>query len=392
MLSRTVTAKLMELATPFYLYDIGLLRNTLRSVVDHSSRYGYKVHYAIKANFEERILREVLAFGLGVDCVSGNEIRRSIEVGFPASGIVFAGVGKSDAEIEYALQAGIFAFNAESRQELEVIDAIAGRLGVRARVALRINPDVSPNTHEKISTGHADSKFGISYKEVEQVAGELPSLRNLEIVGLHFHVGSQIRDMAVFENLARRAGELWLWFTGKGFALQHINLGGGLGIDYDDPEGEPIPDFAAYFDTFHRLLDIPAGVEVHFELGRSIVGQCGEVISRMLYTKSNAAGSSVAIIDASMTELVRPAMYHAHHAIENLSGAESADCAERPEAVYTIGGPVCESSDIFAREATLPELRRGDLVTIKSAGAYGTAMTSRYNLHDLPRSYFSDEI
>jgi len=443
MLSRTITPKLQKLTTPFYLYDITLLRSTLRSVVEHSSRYGYVVHYALKANFEERILREALAAGLGVDCVSGNEIRRCIEVGFPASGIVFAGVGKSDSEIEYALRQNIFAFNAESRAELEVIDSIAGRIGLghKARVALRINPDVEPNTHKYISTGQADSKFGISYTEVEQVAAELSSLGNIEITGLHFHIGSQIRDMTAFENLARRAGELYNWFMAKGFSLKHINLGGGLGIDYDNPEGELIPNFDAYFDIFHRLLKVPADVEVHFELGRSIVGQCGELVSRVLFTKINAAGKNVAIIDASMTELIRPALYHARHAIENLGGEEAgaengttnacgARCqpvgerdgerlrstarstfsqpagpterspqpakaesvAARPAAVYTIGGPVCESSDIFVRDVTLPELRRGDLVTIKSAGAYGTAMASHYNLHALPSSYFSDEI
>lgn len=381
MLSRRIKTELEGRPTPFYLYDMELLRRTVAAAAACSGRYGYHVHYALKANFERPILDEMLRAGLGVDCVSGNEVRYAIEAGCPPPQVVFAGVGKSDREIEYALNQGIFAFNCESRHELEVIDSIAARLGAVARVALRINPDVDPMTHKYISTGQADSKFGISYKEIDEVAARLPELKNTAVTGLHFHIGSQITDLRIFEYLCRRVNVLTAWFIGRGFRFTHINLGGGLGVDYLHPDEHPVPDFEGYFDTFHRHLALPGEMEVHFELGRSLVAQCGELITRVLYNKTNAAGGRVAIVDASMTELIRPALYQAAHGIENL--AQRDDTYE-----YMIGGTACESSDFFSRGIALPELRRGDLLSIKSAGAYGTSMASRYNLHDLPHSVY----
>ncbi len=386
MLSHSIAEKLSRYPTPFYLYDMELLGRTLEAVRSQSARYGYKVHYALKANFEEPILERIREAGLGVDCVSGNEVRKAIETGFEPSGIVYAGVGKSDREIEYSIEHKIFAFNCESRQELEVIDSIAGRMGRVADVALRINPDVDPMTHRHISTGHADSKFGIAYTEIEELIGELPRLKNIRVTGLHFHIGSQIRELKVFEYLCLRVNTLYDWFTARGLHLAHVNVGGGLGIEYERPESEPVPDFERYFAIFDRFLKLPPEVEVHFELGRSIVGQCGELIARVLYNKVTSGGKNVAIIDASMTELIRPALYQAHHAIENLSARGDAT------AVYTVAGTVCESSDTFAADVHLPGLVRGDLVSIKTAGAYGSAMASRYNLHDLPASVYSDRI
>jgi diaminopimelate decarboxylase len=269
---------------------------------------------------------------------------------------------------------------------LQVIDEIAGSLGKKARVALRINPDVDPHSHRHISTGQADSKFGISYKEIELVAEELPTYKNLEFQGLHFHIGSQITDMRVFEFFCRRVNSLVEWFAEKGFPLGYINMGGGLGVNYDDPDGQPIPDFAAYFDAFRRNLQV-SGAEVHFELGRAMVAQCGELISHVLFNKLNSAGHEVVIIDASMSELIRPALYEAYHEIENLDARPGSQL--KP---YIIAGTVCESSDVFATDRRLPELRRGDLVSIKSAGAYGTSMASCYNMHDLPRIVYSDRI
>ncbi len=382
MLSRSITDTLAGRPTPFYLYDMGLLGRTLQAVIGASSRYGYKVHYALKANFERPVIDAALAAGLGIDCVSGNEVRYAIECGCPASEVVFAGVGKGDAEIEYALEQGIFAFNCESLGELEVIDSIAARMGKVATVALRINPDVDPLTHRHISTGHGNSKFGISYKEVDEVVAKLGELKNVRITGLHFHIGSQITDLRVYEYLCQRVNTLAAWFTERGFEFTHINVGGGLGIDYLDPDRNPMPDFEAFFAIFARHLALPGAPEIHFELGRSIVGQCGELISKVLYNKTNAEGTEIAVIDASMTELIRPALYQASHAIENLCGAG------REPHTYMVAGPVCESADTFAEKATLPELRRGDLVSIKSAGAYGSAMASRYNMHDLPGSLF----
>ncbi len=386
MLSRKIKEALRSYPTPFYLYDMGLLNATLGAIMAEADRSGYRMHYAIKANNDEAILRAVLAHGVGIDCVSGNELRLIRRLGFPADGIVYAGVGKSDWEIRLGIEEGIRAFNCESRQELQIINEIAGEVGKKARVALRINPDVDPQTHRHISTGQADSKFGISYKEIDLVAEELAQYGNLEFQGLHFHIGSQITDMRVFEFFCRRVNSLVGWFREKGFPLTYLNMGGGLGVNYDHPDGEPMPDFKAYFDAFRNNLDVE-GVEVHFELGRAVVAQCGELITRVLFNKINSAGNEVVIVDASMAELIRPALYEAYHEIENLDARPGSGV--KP---YIVAGTVCESSDVFASGRMLPELRRGDLVTIKSAGAYGASMASCYNMHDLPRVVYSNQI
>ena len=374
-----------EVDTPCYFYDMELLQKTIDTVVRESSRYGYKVHYAMKANFDARIMAAVKKAGLGADCVSGNEVRMAIGSGIPASDVVFAGVGKSDREIRYALEQNIFAFNCESINELDVINSIAAETGRKARVAFRINPDIDPQTHQNISTGKADSKFGISYTEIDEAIASLGKFHNVEIVGIHFHIGSQIRDMKVFEELALKANDIADWFRQKGITLKHLNLGGGLGIDYDDPDAEPIPHFATYFAIFHKHLKVEQGQTVHFELGRSIVGQCGDLLTRVLYNKKTASGTDVIIVDAGFTDLIRPALYSAKHKIENISSGEG-------DAVYTVGGPVCESSDIFARDIHLPITKRGDLLAMRSAGAYGQAMASQYNMRDLPHTAYSDEL
>lgn len=373
--------------TPFYLYDIDLLRRTLQKVCDNASRYGFFVHYALKANFDPRILQEVKSFGLGTDCVSGGEVRASVEAGFDPAGIVFAGVGKRDDEIEYALEKGIFAFNCESLEELEVIDGIAAKSGRRARVGLRINPDVDPQTHKNISTGQADSKFGIAYTEIEEAIERAESLRNTDIVGLHFHIGSQITNLKVFEYLCKRVVSIMSWFEGRGVKITYVNVGGGLGINYESPRTEPIPDFDTYFRIFADNLPLRPDQTLHFELGRSIVAQCGALITKVLYNKKTASGKNYVLVDASMTELIRPALYGAHHHIENLTPHDGTE-------VYSIAGGVCESSDIFARDITLPVTERGDLLALHSAGAYGQSMASCYNMRPLPRSvyYTQDEI
>ncbi len=388
MLSRRIKEKLNDYPTPFYLYDMDLLGQTLDEIKHQAERDGYKIHYAIKANGDETILREVLKRGFGIDCVSGRELALVRQLGFPAEGIVYAGVGKSDREIELGITEGIRAFNCESRQELQVINELAEKLGKRARVALRINPDVDPQTHRHISTGQADSKFGISYKEIDLVADELAEYGNLDFQGLHFHIGSQITDMRVFEFFCRRVNSLAEWFAERGFPVGYINMGGGLGVNYEAPDSEPMPDFGAYFDAFRRNLQLHPATEVHFELGRAMVAQCGELITRVLFNKLNSAGNEVVIVDGSMSELIRPALYDAYHRIENLSARE--DGLRRS---YIVAGTVCESSDIFATDRTLPELRRGDLVAIQSAGAYGISMASTYNMHAIPASvYFSEKL
>lgn len=374
--------KLQNLPTPFYFYDIELLRATLKAVKDSAAPYNYKVHYALKANFDSRILEEVRQAGLGADCVSGNEVRAAIECGIPSSEVVFAGVGKSDSEINYALEQKIFSFNCESREELEVLNELAEKKGCTANIALRVNPDVDPKTHAHISTGKADNKFGISYTEVDEVVTQIDKLQNINIVGLHFHIGSQIRDMEVFEKLCKRINEIKGWFIERGIKIEHLNMGGGLGIDYDDPDAEPIPDFAALFDIVNKNLEVEAGQTVHFELGRSIVAQCGELISRVLYNKTTPSGKQIVIIDAGMTDLLRPALYGAKHKVENLS-------SKAENQTYTVVGPICESSDTFAKDIELPATKRGDIIAIRSAGAYGMAMASNYNLRDLPKSVYS---
>ncbi len=382
MSAKDMLGKLQNLPTPFYFYDIELLRATLDAVKASAAPYNYRVHYALKANFDSRIIEEVRRAGLGADCVSGNEVKRAIECGIPASEVVFAGVGKSDSEIEYALEQDIFSFNCESREELEVLNQIAQQKGRIANIALRVNPDIDPMTHAHISTGKADNKFGISYTEVDQVVAQLDKLQNINIVGLHFHIGSQIRDMIVFERLCKRINEIKGWFIERGIKIEHLNLGGGLGIDYDNPDTELIPNFAALFDIVNKNLEVEASQTVHFELGRSIVAQCGELITRVLYNKTTPSGKNIVIVDAGMTDLIRPALYDAKHKLENLSS--TADYQ-----TYTVVGPICESSDTFAKDIELPQTKRGDIITIRSAGAYGMVMASNYNLRDLPKSVYS---
>lgn len=373
-------------ATPFYYYDMELLRRTLAECRTQADKHGYHVHYAMKANVEPRIIQEIFKQGFGADCVSGWEVRAAIENGFPAEKIVFAGVGKSDAEITYALQQDIFAFNCESLQELEVINALAAEQNKVATIALRINPNIEPDTHKYIATGQSESKFGISYTEIGKAIDSLATLANLRIVGLHFHIGSQILDLKSFRELAQKAGTISDWFMERGIEIIHLNMGGGLGIDYYEPQANPIVDFEAYFNAFAENLKLRDGQQVHFELGRSLVAQCGELITRVLCTKETAGGSHFAIVDAGMTELIRPSLYGAYHKIVNISAQGSSRTMGR----YYIGGPICESSDIFARDIEFPYTMRGDVLSIRSAGAYGSIMSSHYNMRPTAVSYFSE--
>jgi diaminopimelate decarboxylase len=374
--------KLGTLPTPFYYYDLGMLRQTLEILKKESGDFGYKVHYAVKANANPRLLRMISSFGFGADCVSWNEIERALGNGFSNGEIVFAGVGKADREIESALKAEISCFNCESGQELEVIDSIAGKLGKTATVALRINPYIEAHTHKHITTGIEESKFGITMAELDQVIQRMKSLKRIRFTGIHFHVGSQITRLQVFKSLCTRINEMLGWFSKRNMDIRIINVGGGLGIDYENPG--KMPDFHQYFSIFREMIRPGPGQELHFEPGRAIVGQCGTLVSRVLYIK-NGSNTRFVIIDAGMTDLIRPALYQAFHKIENLSSKEG-------RFQYDIVGPVCESSDTFGKFVELPETRRGDIIAIRSAGAYGEVMASRYNLRDLPPSIFSDEI
>lgn len=385
MLSRQIAKKLQNLETPFYLYDTDLLRQTLESMTMAANRYGYKVHYAIKANYDDRVLGIIRDYGVGIDCASGNEVAKALETGFAPESIVYAGVGKRDHELAFAIDNRIFAINVESIAELKVINDIARRKGVVVDVALRINPDIDPKTNHCIDTGQADSKFGISYEEVLAKEEEIKKLTNLNIKGLHLHIGSQIRELHVFENMCNKVNVIVDNLTAIGFSLSFVDVGGGLGINYDVPENEPIPNFASLFAIIHNHLNVGSR-EVHFEFGRAVVGECGELITRVLYNKTTATGRKLLIVDASMTELVRPAMYGSYHNIENITS--KATTREK----YTVAGTACESTDVFDQNITLLRSKRGDLLTIKSAGAYGMSMASRYNLHDLPQAVYSDDL
>ena len=377
--------KFKELQTPFYYYDADLLRETLKVLTAEAGKHeNFVVHYAVKANANPKVLNIIHNAGLGADCVSGGEIIAALKAGFPASGIVYAGVGKSDREIELGLSKGIFCFNVESEAELEVIQEIAARMDKTAQVALRINPNIGAHTHANITTGLAENKFGIAMEDMERIIERAQEMSHIQLIGLHFHIGSQILDMGDFEALCNRINELQDQLERCQIQLPNINVGGGLGIDYQHPNRVSIPNFKAYFDTYAKRLKLRPGQKLHFELGRAVVAQCGSLITRTLYVKQGVA-KQFAIVDAGMTELIRPALYQAYHKIENIS-------SEEPVRPYDVVGPICESSDVFGKQIDLNATRRGDLIALRSAGAYGEIMASQYNCRPLPVGYTSDEL
>ena len=385
MLSRQVADKLAKYETPFYLYDIGLLNQTLESLMSIASKYDYKIHYAIKANYDARLLQIIRKYGVGIDCASGNEVRCAIEAGFDPKSIVYAGVGKRDKEIRYAIDQNILAINCESIEEIDLVNELAAEAGKVVNIALRVNPDIDPKTNHCIDTGQADSKFGISYEEILSSVEHIRSLKSVLVIGMHIHIGSQIRELHVFENMCNKVNVIVNNLTDLGFELEFVDVGGGLGVNYDMPENEPIPNFASVFAIIKQHLQVGKR-EVHFEFGRAIVAECGELITKVLFNKTTATGRRLVIVDASMTELIRPALYGSYHNIENITS----DSAKRTK--YTIVGTACESTDVFDENVSLPITKRGDLLTLKTAGAYGMSMASRYNQHDLPGAVYSDQL
>ncbi len=380
--------QLKDFSTPCYVYDTQLLASTLEAIhAEVADRPDFHVHYAIKANSNPQILQQIAAAGFGADCVSGGEIKAALAAGFPASGIAFAGVGKADWEIRLALEQGIGMFNVESVEELTVINELATSLNLRARVSFRINPNVGAHTHAHITTGTAENKFGIDMEDMVTVIRMTEAMPLVEFTGLHFHIGSQLLVMDDFEALCARVNELQELLDNQGIYAPNINVGGGLGIDYKAPEKHPIPDFKAYFSTFKRGLQLRPGQQVHFELGRAVVGQMGTLLTTTLYVKQGKHKQFV-IVDAGFTDLIRPALYGAHHKIENLTAKERESTAEKAELKpYDVVGPICESSDVFAKGLMLPATRRGDLMAIRSAGAYGETMASGYNCRPLPPAH-----
>lgn len=377
--------RFQNIETPFYYYDTRVLRETLDTIREElRCNPEYEMHYAVKANANPKILRIISAAGLGADCVSGGEVRAAIEAGFPANKVVYAGVGKSDREINLALDYNIHCFNVESEAELLIINELAGLKNKTARIALRINPNVGAHTHSNITTGLAENKFGINLEQIEGVIEQAIALPHIDFVGIHFHIGSQILDMIDFVALCNRINEFTTLFERRRYPIRSINVGGGLGVDYGHPNHKYIPDFHSYFEVFRKHLRLMPGQTLHFELGRSVVAQCGSLITRVLYVKEGTC-KRFAIVDAGMTDLIRPALYQAYHRIENISSDE-------PEVTYDVVGPVCESSDVFGKSVDLNATHRGDFIAIRSAGAYGEIMASQYNCRQLPKGYLSEEV
>jgi diaminopimelate decarboxylase len=395
MFNNDTINKFQSLETPFYYYDLGILRQTLEACTNASAKYGFHVHYAMKANFNPKVLDMIQSFGIGADCVSGNEVKAAIEHGFDKKKVVFAGVGKSDKEINLALDADIFCFNVESVQELFIINDLAQAKGKKANVAIRINPNVDAHTHHFITTGLDENKFGVNIWQLPDVADALRKCANLQFLGIHFHIGSQITDMEVYKSLCTRINEMHDWFEDHGFPVKVLNTGGGLGVDYYNPDTNVIADFESYFKVFKDFLNIRPGQEVHFELGRALVAQSASLISRVLYVK-NGLKKNFLVLDAGMTELLRPMLYQAYHSIENLSqlsvgNGQSAVGNEthNSQLKYDVVGPICESTDCFRKDVDLPESFRGDLIAIRTAGAYAEVMASGYNLRDRAESVYS---
>lgn len=384
MFNANIVAGFAQQQTPFYYYDLGLLKNTLTACNTAAAKYNFHVHFALKANCNKTILALIKDNGLGADCVSGGELIRANETGFDAQKTVFAGVGKSDSEINIALDLDIFCFNVESVQELFVINELAQAKNKTAGIAIRVNPNVDAHTHQYITTGLDENKFGINMWELPAVAEALKACKNLKFLGIHFHIGSQITNMNVFKSLCVKVNEVQNWFEERGMPVKVLNVGGGLGINYHQPDEDAMVDFEAYFKIFNDFLDVKPGKEVHFELGRALVAQCSSLISKVLYVK-NGKNKNFVILDAGMSELIRPALYQAYHQIENISQLD-----KNMNTKYDVVGPVCESSDCFGKEVMLPETQRGNLVAIRSTGAYGEVMISVYNLRPAIGFVFSE--
>ncbi len=399
MFSTVVLKKFEKIKTPFYYYDLSLLKKTLHVLTSSAGKFGFIVHYALKANANKKILHEIKNAGIGADCVSGNEIKEALASGFKPGSVAFAGVGKTDEEIIYALNKNIFCFNCESQQEIEVINALAGKTGRTARVALRINPDINPNTHHYITTGLEENKFGINKGDLENVLKLLQKSKNIKLTGIHYHIGSQITDLSSFKSLCIKSNEIQHWLNKRNVFIEHINVGGGLGVDYHHPEKNMIPDFESYFKMFHDFLELQKNQKLHFELGRSVAAQCGALVSRALFIKKGVQ-TNFLILDAGMTELIRPALYQAYHKIENISAevlrksesktnkGKTLKSGDENQIKYDVVGPICESSDCFGKGIMLPETKRGDLIAIRTAGAYGEVMSSTYNLRKKVKAYF----
>jgi diaminopimelate decarboxylase len=363
-----------EVGTPCYVYSHGALAAAFDAVDRAFGRHPHLICYALKANGTLAVVRAFARRGAGADITSAGELFRALEAGIPADRIVFAGVGKTDEEMAAAITAGIRGFNVESEAELHALDAVAGRLGRRAPVALRVNPDVDPRTHPYIATGLAESKFGIPVARAREAYRLALGLRHLDVVGVDCHIGSQLTDLAPLGEAFRAVAALAADLRGMGVPLGYVDVGGGVGISYDAGDTPPAADayVRAVLDAVGHL-----GVEILVEPGRALVGDAGVLLSRVLYTKTagaDGAGKRFVIVDAAMNDLIRPSLYDAHHAIRPVAEPSDAETV-----TVDVVGPICESGDFLARGRALPPVERGALLAVMQAGAYASTMASNYN-------------
>ena len=394
--------KLKKYETPYYYYNTSLLNETIAEALRLAKQHNLKIHFSLKSNFNEKIVRLFASHEeIGADCVSGGEVDYSLKF-FPKEKIVFAGIGKTDKEIENAVDNGIFCLNVESYEELENLNEICKRKKKKMNFATRINPNIEAHTHEKIITGLNENKFGIYleedenkyYNKIKEVYFNLNNkYEYLNFIGLHFHIGSNILNFTDFAVLCKKIDKIVDKLNDNNISITYLNLGGGLGVDYNETYLHPIPDFEGYFNTYLTNLTClqkigpnyngNKNITLHFELGRSLIAQSGYVISKVNYVKEGIK-KKFAILDAGMNDLIRPAMYDALHQIERVELNDEKE-------MYDVVGPICESSDVFAKNYTMDKLQKGDYVLIRTAGAYGESMASKYNFRKLIQGYLDYE-
>jgi diaminopimelate decarboxylase len=364
-----------EVGTPFYVYSEATLRRHVGVFSKAFSDTDTLVAYSVKANSNLAVLRVLASEGAGADVVSGGELARALKARIPPQKIVFSGVGKTEEEMAAALEAGIHQFNVESEPELEALNALAGRYGKQAPIALRVNPDVAAGGHDKISTGRKEDKFGVPWSQARPLYAKAREMKGIAVKGVDLHIGSQISDLAPFEAAFRKAADLIADLRADGCAIERLDLGGGLGIPYGG--AGTVPPHPDDYAALIKRVTAPLGVQLIFEPGRMIAGNAGVLVTRVIFDKEGEARRFL-IVDAGMNDLIRPALYDAHHDILPVTRDANA-----PTVTYDVVGPVCESSDFLAKARTLPEVKPGECVAVMSAGAYGAVQASQYNTRPL---------
>jgi diaminopimelate decarboxylase len=361
-----------EVGTPFYCYSTATLSRHYRVLARAFEGQNALICFAVKANSNQAVLKTMAALGAGMDVVSEGELRRALAAGVPAAKIIFAGVGKTRDEMAYALHVGIRGFNVESEPELRALSAVAAAMGKTAAIAIRVNPDIDAKTHAKISTGKAENKFGVPYRDARELYAEAAKLPGIKISGIHMHIGSQITNLAPFRDAFRMLADLARDLRAEGLALEHLDIGGGLGVPYRGANDiPPTPD--EYAGVVKETLG-ELGLKIVLEPGRMIVGNAGVLVTKVIYVKEGI-DKTFTIVDAAMNDLIRPTLYEAYHDIWPVAEVRS----DMSPIQQDIVGPVCETGDFLAEDRTLPPLEAGDLIAVMTAGAYGAVMSSPYN-------------